>query len=69
MVLLKYKLSKGVDHWYEPVKAEEVAPFFTDYLTAKEYRRKIDVIDTGLKKVASLLERIPMTKWSGSSKG
>ncbi len=69
MVLLKYMLSRGVDHWYEPVKAVEVAPFFAEYLTAKEYRRKIDVIDTDLKKVASLIERMPMTKWSGSSKG
>ncbi|SDN76269.1 Superfamily II DNA or RNA helicase [Psychrobacillus sp. OK028] len=69
MVLLKYMLSRGVNHWHEPVKAEEVAPFFAEYLTAKEYRRKIDVIDTDLKKVASLIERMPMTKWSGSSKG
>jgi len=69
MVLLKYMLSRGVDHWYESVSAEEVAPFFTEYLTTKEYRRKIDVIDTDLKKVTSLIERMPMTKWSGSSKG
>ncbi|MGB2873730.1 helicase-related protein, partial [Psychrobacillus psychrotolerans] len=69
MVLLKYMLSRGVDHWLEPVKAEEVAPFFAEYLTAKEYRRKIDVIDTDLKKVTSLIERMPMTKWSGASKG
>lgn len=69
MVLLKYMLSRGIDHWHKPVKAEEVAPFFADYLTAKEYRRKIDVIDTDMKKVSSLMERMPMTKWSGSSKG
>lgn len=69
MVLLKYMLSRGVDNWHGPVKAEEVAPFFVEYLTAKEYRKKIDVIDTDLKKVASLIERMPMTKWSGSSKG
>lgn len=69
MILLKYMLSRGVDHWHEPVKAVEVAPFFVDYLAEKEYRRKIDVIDTDLKKVASLIERMPMTKWSGSSKG
>ncbi|MFJ5770804.1 DEAD/DEAH box helicase family protein [Psychrobacillus sp. NPDC093180] len=69
MVLLKYMLSRGEDYWFEPVKAEEVAPFFIEYLTAKEYRRKVDVIDTDLKKVASLIERMPMTKWSRSSKG
>ena len=69
MVLLKYMLSRGVDHWHEPVKAVEVAPFFAEYLTAKEYRRKVDVIDTDLKKLAFLIERMPMTKWSGSSKG
>ena len=69
MVLLKYMLSRGADHWYEPAKAEEVAPFFVEYLTAREYRRKIDVINKDLKKVASLIERMPMTKWSVSSKG
>lgn len=69
MVLLQYMLSRGVKHWNNPVKAEEVAPFFVDYLTAKEYRRKIDVVDTDLKRATSLIERMPMTKWSGSSKG
>lgn len=69
MVLLQYMLSRGVEHWNDPVKAEEVAPFFVDYITAKEYRRKIDVIDIDLKKATSLIERMPMTKWSGSSNG
>ena len=69
MVLLKFMLSRGVHHWHEPVIAEDVAPFFVDYLTAREHRRKIDKIDTDLKKAASLIERMPMTKWSGSSKG
>ena len=69
MVLLKYMLSRGVNHWYKPTNASEVAPFFMNYLTEKEYRRKIDNIDTNLKKVTSLIERMPMTKWSGSSKG
>ena len=40
MVLLKYMLSRGIDHWHEPVKAEDAAPYFVDYLTAKEYRKK-----------------------------
>ncbi|WP_391204690.1 DEAD/DEAH box helicase family protein [Psychrobacillus sp. L4] len=69
MVLLQYMLSRGANHWHEPVKAVDAAPFFIDYLTAKEYRRKIDVIDTDLKKATSLIERMPMTKWSASSKG
>ncbi|WP_144512298.1 DEAD/DEAH box helicase family protein [Bacillus sp. FJAT-22090] len=69
MVLLKYMLSRGVDHWCKPLKAQDAAPYFHDYLTSKEYRRKIDVIDSDLKNVASLIKRMPMTKWSGSSKG
>ena len=40
-----------------------------NYLTEKPYRAAIDEIDVDLKKVKSLIERMPMTKWSGSSKG
>ena len=69
MVLLSYMLSRGVNHWFEPVTAETVAPYFVDYLTTKEYRRKIDSIGPDLKKAASLIGRMPMTKWSNSSKG
>lgn len=69
MVLLRAMLARGVDHWHESITAAEVAPFFVNYLTEKEYRRKIDKVDTDLKRAASLIERMPMTKWSGSSKG
>lgn len=69
MVLLRAMLARGVDHWHEPITAAEVAPFFVNYLTGKEYRQKIDKVDTDLKRAASLIERMPMTKWSGSSKG
>ena len=47
------------------------------YLTEKEYRKRIDLSDKAGKqlweyneaKVSSLIARMPMTKWSGSSKG
>lgn len=69
MVLLRVMLARGVDHWYKPITGAEVAPFFVNYLTEKEYRRRVDKVDMDLKKAASLIERMPMTKWSGSSKG
>jgi Type III restriction enzyme, res subunit len=77
MVVLKYMLSRGVDHWLEPVTPEEVAPFFHKYLTEREYRERIDFSDKAgkqlwnydEKKVARLIATMPMTKWSGSSKG
>jgi superfamily II DNA or RNA helicase/HKD family nuclease len=77
MVVLKYMLSKGVDHWLDPVTPEEVAPFFHRYLTEKEYRRRIDFSDKAAKqlwnynekKIARLIDTMPMTKWSESSKG
>ncbi len=77
MVLLSYMLSRGEDKWHNPVTAEEAAPYFHHYLTEKEYRRKIDFSDKTTKalweydqnKVASLIVRMPITKWSESSKG
>jgi hypothetical protein len=66
-----------VDQWLDPVTPEEVAPFFHKYLNEKEYRRRIDFSDKAAKqmweydekKVARLIATMPMTKWSGSSKG
>ncbi|PAQ16088.1 DNA helicase [Bacillaceae bacterium SAOS 7] len=77
MVVLSYMLSKGQNKWFEPTTSEEVAPFFHDYLTSKEYRKRIDFSDKQSreleqyeeKKVADLIAKMPMTKWSGSSKG
>jgi hypothetical protein len=77
MVVLKYMLSRRGDHWLDPVTPEEVSPFFHKYLTEKEYRRRIDFSDKAVKqmweynekKVARLVATMPMTKWSGSSKG
>lgn len=77
MVVLKYMLSRGLEHWLDPVTPEEVAPFFHRYLTEKEYRKRIDFSDKAAKhlweynekKIARLIATMPMTKWSGSSKG
>ncbi|MED1863800.1 DEAD/DEAH box helicase family protein [Fictibacillus nanhaiensis] len=77
MVVLKYMLSRGVDHWLDPVTPEELAPFFHRYLTEKKYRRRIDFFDKAAKqmweydekKIARLIATMPMSKWSGSSKG
>ena len=70
-------LQQAQSNWIKPITATEAASFFHAYLTEKEYRKKIDFSDkTTMKlwdydeaKVASLIERMPMTKWSGSSKG
>ncbi|MDP4552960.1 DEAD/DEAH box helicase family protein [Alkalihalobacillus macyae] len=77
MIVLQYMLSSGVDNWLTSVTPEEVASYFHQYLTEKEYRRKIDFSDKGSRalweydeeKVAKLIAKMPMTKWSGSSKG
>ena len=77
MIVLQYMLSRGMENWLKSVTPEEVAPYFHQYLTEKDYRRKIDFSDKGSRllweydesKVASLVARMPMTKWSGSSKG
>lgn len=77
MVVLKYMLTKGAADWYKPVTAVEVAPFFHAYLMEKPYRRDADLADKqgvalhtyNQDKVASLIAKMPMTKWSGTSKG
>ncbi|GKV65195.1 MULTISPECIES: DEAD/DEAH box helicase family protein [unclassified Sporosarcina] len=77
MVLLKYMLSRGARDWYKPVTPSEAAPFFHAYLMEKPYRRDADLADKrgqALRvydedKVAKLIRDMPMTKWSGSSKG
>ncbi|WKA58295.1 DEAD/DEAH box helicase family protein [Planococcus shenhongbingii] len=76
MIVLSYMLSKGVKKWLEPITPEEAALFFHEYLTEKDYRRNIDFSDAQGKKlwvydqrkVADLIARMPMTKWSGSAK-
>ncbi|PIC64807.1 RNA helicase [Sporosarcina sp. P13] len=77
MIVLKYMLSKGPGAWYDPVTPVEVAPFFHGYLMENDYRRDTDLADkTGKslhvyneEKVSNLIARMPMTKWSGASKG
>lgn len=77
MVLLLYMLQRGPKHWFKPVTPQEAAPFFHYYLTETEYRKRIDFSDKSSKqlwvydekKVSKLIADMPMTKWSGSSKG
>lgn len=78
MVLLLAMLERGPAQWREPITPRQAAPYFYGYLTEKEYRIRLDFSDkeTGRlaenydeSKVAALIARMPMTKWSGSSKG
>lgn len=77
MVLLLAMLERGASLWNAPITSQEAAPFFHRYLTEKEYRRRIDFSDKETlrlkeydeQKVVSLIARMPMTKWRGSSKG
>ncbi|UYG95349.1 DEAD/DEAH box helicase family protein [Cytobacillus firmus] len=77
MVVLLAMLERGPDHWYDPITPKEAAPFFHHYLMEKEHRKRIDFSDKASKNlwdyndggVSSLISRMPMTKWSGSSKG
>jgi hypothetical protein len=57
MVVLKYMLSRGEDHWLDPVTPEEAAPFFHKYLTEKEYRRRIDFSDKAAKQMGEYDEK------------
>lgn len=77
MVVLKYMLERGPREWYKPVTPAEVAPYLHRFLTEKPYRKRIDfsikntkaLWEYDEKKVAKLVAEMPMTKWSGSSKG
>jgi hypothetical protein len=70
-------LERGKSTWLEPISSKDVAPFFHHYLMEKEHRKRIDFSDKGAKKlwdydekgVSKLIATMPMTKWSGSSKG
>lgn len=77
MIVLLAMLERGQSDWYKPVTSIDVAPFFHQYLMEKEYRKRIDFSDKGARKlwnydekgVSKLISTMPMTKWSGSSKG
>jgi len=77
MVVLKLMLDRGDDQWHKPIDAQLIShPFYT-YLTEKDYRRKKDFSDKKTKKlltfderkIVKLIEDMPFSKWSGSSKG
>jgi superfamily II DNA or RNA helicase/HKD family nuclease len=77
MVVLQAMLNRGSSYWYLPITPQEVALFFHQYYMEKEYRKRIDFSDRETKrlwqydeeKVSKLIAEMPMTKWSGSSKG
>lgn len=77
MIVLLYMLERGEQDWNKPVTPKDVAPYFHQYLMEKEYRKNIDFSDKSSQKlweydedkVSRLIAEMPMTKWSGSSKG
>ena len=68
MVVLKCILERGENQWHRPITAEAIVDSFVHYLSVP-YRKKIDTITDDRKKAIKLIETMPMTKWSGSSKG
>ncbi|REJ07742.1 DEAD/DEAH box helicase family protein [Halobacillus trueperi] len=77
MVVLQYMLSRGELKWTEPITPEEVAPYFHEFFMEYKYRRDTDFSSKNTKalwkydkqKVAKLIADMPLTKWSGSSRG
>lgn len=77
MLVLLTMLNRGVENWYLPITPEQTASHFHHYLTETDFRKKIDFSDKETTrlwdydeiKVAKLIVKMPMTKWSGSSKG
>ena len=68
MVVLLAMLERGEERWMEPITAEEVAPFFYEYLHAEKYREVKDAQTVELKrpfdaaKVERLLRKMPFSK-------
>ncbi|WP_290774514.1 MULTISPECIES: DEAD/DEAH box helicase family protein [unclassified Exiguobacterium] len=68
MVVLLAMLERGEERWMEPITAEEVAPFFYEYLHAEKYRELKDAQTAELKgefnkhKIERLLIKQPMSK-------
>ncbi len=77
MVVLKLMLDRGGNQWHKPIAAQSIAYPFYEFLTEKDYRRKKDFSDKKTKKlltfdedkIVKLIEDMPFSKWSGSSKG
>ncbi|MFX7629001.1 hypothetical protein ABTJ66_20485, partial [Acinetobacter baumannii] len=51
MVVLQAMLNRGTSHWHSPITPTEAAPFFHQYLTEKEYRKRIDFSDGETKRL------------------
>lgn len=77
MVVLLYMLERGEEHWLDPITPSEVASFFHNYLTEKEYRKRKDFSDKDklslwewnektAAKVEKLIADMPMSKWGGA---
>ncbi len=68
MVVLLWMLERGEKRWMEPITAEEVAPFFYEYLHAEKYRELKDaqgkVFENGYNesKIGALLIKQPFSK-------
>lgn len=68
MVVLLAMLERGEERWMEPITAEEVAPFFYEYLHAEKYREIKDAQTAELKgefdavKVERLLRDMPFSR-------
>lgn len=70
-------LAKGPENWLQPITAKQAAPFFHRYITGKAHRLRTEFSDKQGKelreynerKMTSLIHRMPMSKWSSSSKG
>lgn len=77
MVVLLAMLERGIDNWHLPITPEEAAPFFKEYYKQKKYRMTIEFSKEKSKgawldddnKLINQIKTMPMTKWSGSSKG
>lgn len=73
MVVLLAMLNRGPSEWYKAITPNQVAPFFHQYLTQKEYRKRIDFSDKSSKRlwnydeerVSKLIATMPMSKWTG----
>lgn len=77
MVVLLYMLERGEERWLDPITPGEVASFFHNYLTEKEYRKRKDFSDKDklslwewnektAAKVEKLIADMPMSKWGGA---
>lgn len=77
MVVLLAMLERGAENWCLKITPEQVAPFFKDYYQQKKYRMVIEFSKEKSQgawlddetRLINQIKTMPMTKWSGSSKG